>query len=336
MSILNLNPADSEPGGPESAPAGGITSFISSVRDSGVSDYCSFQGRIGRNEYWKALLWAHLAPLIACFPFAAWATGVGIEPGHWRFAIAYRGMTVGEAIGLLGVIAAGGLYYWLLAAAFVKRFRSLNLPGWLALTYLAAVSVALLDGTIGGLSGWLIPIYLTRYFYPILLMAQGRLSELGAVTFYLTPFVYLLIAILQGTLKGTEEPGGAPRKIAAAAFIALALGGGIAETAYGWYGVYHEVAFGDHGLFFSMRAQRVSYAGYGEITSIEGLRLYLEGSGDKQIEVPVVSQSVVGGRIETRDFGVLKVGGGSFLREGPSIFATRSQVARLSAFRLAH
>lgn len=334
MSILNLNSPNTPPDGQEAVPQGRIASFLSSSRDSGLSDYFSFMGRIGRKEYWLALLWAHLVPMIACLPFMAWATAVGIEPGHWRFAIAFRTMSAGEAIGILGIVAAGGLYYWMLAAAFVKRFRGLNLPGWMALTYLAAVCVALLGGTIGNLSGWMVPIYLARYFYPILLMAQGRLSEWGAVMFYLTPYVYLLLLILQGTIKGPAEPDGAARKTVAAAFVALALCGGIAEAAYGWYGVYHEVAFGDHGLIFSMHVHRVEYAGYGEITAIEGLTLYLNGSGDKQVEVPLVSPSVVGDRIETRDFGVLKIGGD--VAGGMSIFATRSQIAGLSAFRLAH
>src|SRR5208282_6116298 len=101
------------------------------------------------------------------------------------------------------------------------------------------------------------------------------------------------------------EPSKTLRQRLASAMIVLVLLSGIGEAAYGWFGAYRETPE-TGGLMFWLESERFTFSSNG-ILEIEGGKLFILGGPAKQIEVPLASQSIVGGRIQTRDFGTLKL-----------------------------
>lgn len=61
-----------------------------------------------------------------------------------------------------------------------------------------------------------------------------------------------------------------------------------------------------------------------------GFHLYVIGNDGKEVEVPLVSTTVSDGRVETKDFGILKIESNinSF-----TLLATESQIKKLLAFQ---
>jgi uncharacterized membrane protein YhaH (DUF805 family) len=273
--------------------------------------------------------------MLACLPFMIWGLSVGISPRHWLYALTFMHMSIGEGVSLAGVFVAGGLYYWILAATIVKRFHDLNLSGWTTLVYLVPVGVAVFEATDMHLTGWNLPINAARYFYPFLLLAEGSLSVWGLLAFFLAPCVFLILLILQGSLKGTAEPA----KMLVTKFVIATLAlvvCGFAEAGYSYYDVYREVDSAADLLSFSMNVQRVNYSGTGAF-EIEGCTLFLaDKDGKQKFDLPLLSSSVVGGRIRTQHFGILKVKWTPYSLEGFSILATRRQIAKLQAVQSAH
>jgi len=143
-SISNLNSDRGATGGRQGGASGWVASRIAYLRDSGLF---SFDGRSGRGDYWMAVLWGHLVPMVVTLPI--------LLPGILLGTLVESSAVVqfvGESLVILGAVACSGLYLWILSAALVKRFHDLNLTGWAALIYLPLI-----------------------YSYPILLIVQGSL-----------------------------------------------------------------------------------------------------------------------------------------------------------------
>jgi uncharacterized membrane protein YhaH (DUF805 family) len=330
MPILGLNPEDTAQAEIEGEPSG----LLTLIRQSRPF---SFNGRLDRRGFWVMFVLGHLAPFVLCLPFIFWAAAHHVPTGSWRFALAFSSISIGKAVAVTGIFAAGLLYYWILGATFAKRFRDLGLSGWVSLVFLIPIALAILDGTAGQYITWSQfkiddAIFFSRYFWPILLLSQGKSSVLDLAAFYLAPYLFFLaLLILQGTLKPSINSKRFHSLLIAV--IALLCFGGVAESCYRWYGVYRDIFDEDAflGLSLSVQAGRIEFDNNG-ITAIRNCHLFLSGEKGRQIEIPLLSDSVSDGNIQTRDFGILKIREvKEASRFDPGLFATRHQIAKLAA-----
>ena len=143
--MFDLNSESGTSGGPEAHSFGWIASRFAYIRDTG---WFSFEGRISRGDYWIAVLWGHLLPMVITLPLMIPGILLGTSMGASAMV-----RFVGGVLVILSSVVFTGLYFWALSAAIVKRFHDLNLTGWVALIYLPLI-----------------------YFYPILLILQGSIK----------------------------------------------------------------------------------------------------------------------------------------------------------------
>jgi uncharacterized membrane protein YhaH (DUF805 family) len=134
MRSTNIFDVGADNGGEGARSEGRIAALVSSMRE--VSLF-SFQGRIGRRDYWIAVGWAHLALIGSVIPRMLQSMLVGYPSTRIDF--------LGRVLGLsLAAVALGVVlfYFWLLSAALVKRLHDLNLSGWIAPVLLISVIFA--------------------------------------------------------------------------------------------------------------------------------------------------------------------------------------------------
>jgi hypothetical protein len=93
---------------------------------------------------------------------------------------------------------------------------------------------------------------------------------------------------------------------------------------------YREVTAED-GIRYYSRLQMESVTGAG--VHDEGFELFVIGNDRKLIPIPLLSSTVDGGLIQTRDFGVLKEKAGGSSTVGFRLFATEDQIKRLRALQ---
>ena len=149
MSMLGLSNDQKGTGGVEGSSSAWFASLFSSIRDAGLF---SFDGRIGRADFWVRFLWGNLLFLIPLFVASLIAGILMAIAAHFFSAGIIDSLS--EVFFVLLILSFFAGCIWVNLANIVKRIHDLNLSGWFifvaAITYpFSLVILGLVKGTNG-------------------------------------------------------------------------------------------------------------------------------------------------------------------------------------------